>query len=146
MYTNISVLSFNSNDSSKYPLSSVIELNLLQKCMNHYDDYIQLKNESKVQSDPSRNVCAPSTPYVSQLLALPKSGFQKLILISNQHCSTHCNARGLISYRPFLGRKHTISDEKLIISLLFPLLSISNFPVRSLKKYAQLLLLRGDKV
>lgn len=142
MYTNISVLSFNSNDSSKYPFSSVIELNLLQKCMNHDDDYIQLKNESKVQSDPSRNVCVPSAPYASQLLALPKSGFQKLILISNQDCSTHCHARGLISYRIFLGRKHTISDEKLIISLL----SISNFPVRSLKKYAQLLLLRGDKV
>lgn len=98
MYTNISVLSFNSNNSSKYPLNSVIELNLLQKCTNHYDDYIQLKNESKVQSDPSWNVCAPSTLYVSQLLALPKSVFQKLILISNQDGSIHCNAHSLITY------------------------------------------------
>lgn len=146
MYTIISVLSFNSNNSSKYPLSSAIELNLLQKCMNHYDDHIQLRNESKVQSDPSWDVCAPSIPYVSQLRALPKSGFQKLILISNQDGSIHCNAHGLISYRTFLGHKHTISDEEVIISLLFPLLSISNFPVRSLKKYAQLLLLRGDRV
>lgn len=68
-----------------------------KKIMNHYDDYIQLKNESEVQSDPSWNVCFPYIPYVSQLLALPKSGFQKPILISNQDCSIHYNIHMALS-------------------------------------------------
>lgn len=115
--------------------------------MNHYDEYIlQLKKESKVQPDPSQNVCCPYIPYVSPWLALPKSGFQKPVLISDQACSIRCNVLGFISYLTFLGHKHTISDETLIVFLLFPLFSSSNFPVRSLKKYAQLLLLRGYKV
>lgn len=108
--------------------------------------FLQLKNESKVQPDPSRNVCSPYNPYVFPLLALPKSGFQKPTFISNQDCSLHCNVHGFISYHTFLGHTYTISDETLIIFLLFPLFSCSNFPVRSMKKYAQLLLLRGDKV
>lgn len=73
--------------------------------------------------------------------------FQKPVLISNQACSIHCNVPGaLVAIVKFLGHKHTISDEKLIPFLLFSLFGSSNFPVRSLKKYAQLLLLRGDKV
>lgn len=111
--------------------------------MYPYDDYIQLNNESKVQSERF----APLTSLMSQLLALPKSGVQKPILIPNQDCSIHCNnVHGFISYHIFGGRKHIISDETSIIFLLFSLFSSSNFPVRSLKKYAQLLLLRGDKV
>lgn len=86
------------SNNSKSQLRWITELNLFfKKIRNPYDDYIpQLKNESKVQSDLSQRF-VPSHPitYVSLLPALPKSGFQKPIMISNQDCSLHCNEHGL---------------------------------------------------
>ena len=116
------------SNNSKSQLRWITELNLFfKKIRNPYDDYIpQLKNESKVQSDLSQRF-VPSHPitYVSLLPVLPKSGFQKPIMISNQDCSLHCNEHGFISSHTLLGHKYTISDETLIIFLPFSLFSLT---------------------
>lgn len=84
--------------------------------------------------------------FLSKPLDLLSLFFKSPHLFLTKTAVSTINVHGFISFHTFLGHKHTISDETLIIFLLLSLFSSSNFPVRSLKKYAQLLLLRGDKV
>lgn len=63
---------------------------------------------------------APLTSFTCPRCLLFQSlVFRSPLLISNQDCSTHCNVLGFISYHMFVGHRHRISDETLIIFLLF---------------------------
>lgn len=97
-----------------------------KKIRNHYDDCILPLKKWKQSSIRSfSHVRSLSTPYVSLLLVLPKSGLQKPMIISNQDCSLHCNVHDFIRSHTFLGYKHPIFDETLIIFLFFPLFSLT---------------------